>query len=621
MSQEIYQFHDFRVDIAKGVLVRHGQPVSLQWKTFELLCLLVKSDGRLVTRDEVMDELWADTFVEDNNLSQHVRLLRKALGENGNGNGTKFIETVAGRGFRFVADVKKISVSASDPQIAHLRSEGHESARPATIKRLGLPLLAFAVLLAAAFGLYLYDPNTNTSTVQPIRSIAVLPLKSLSQNAGDEELRLRITDAVITRLGGLNDIVTRPTDSVLRFSQSEESIIEIGQKLEVDAVLDGRIQHEGENVRVTLQLVSVRDGKQIWSEQFDGRAGQILSLQDAVAARVLQTINQDRQQKMHFAKRPTENSEAYESYLKGNYFSTRFDGKNLLKAIDHYKQAVELDPQFADGYAALADVQFRLYVSGFDNDLQNVEVSQGNLEKALAIDAAAAKPLITLGYIQTIYGWDWEKAEKSFKRAIEINPKAVGARMRYGMLLYDLRRFDEARTELELAVRLDPINPGCMTHLAEVYFYQKDFSKADELFLKALEFDEKWTPAHWAMARSLWMQRRKDEAIKYVVSGINSRGNREFAQIVEERSRIDTPDEVVRFIVNTWHSNPKVPKTASNALWAMQVGDREKSLAWLETSFEDHHPTTHVISAVPELQPLRNEPRFQEILRKMNLPL
>lgn len=476
--------------------------------------------------------------------------------------------------------------------------------------------LVVAAVLTDAFSIYRYDRNSSVAAIQPIKTIAVLPLKSLSSNSGDEELRLRITDALITRLGGLSDIVTRPTDSVLRFSKSEQSILEIGKKLNVDAVLDGRVQQEGENLRVTLQLVSVADGKQIWSEQFDGEADQILSLQDAISARVLQTINMGRPQKLEFPDRPTQNTEAYEEFLKARYFATRINEKDFLRAIDLYKRATELDPQFAQSYVGLASTQYRLYSSNIDHNPDNISHAKQNLQKALVLQPDLASALVILGNIQMSVDWDWENAENNLKRAVEIEPNSVFARNLYGAFLTNVRRFDEARFQLEQAIRLNPIDSGSISSLGRVYLCEKDFVKAEGQFRRALEFNEKWTFAHWFLARISWSQGRKEESIKYIISGLESEGNEELARKIEAKTRASDPDQVIRFLTNEWNT---AKETFPIAIWLMNVAERQQALVLLEKSFEDHHPWTILISSTPEFEPLWEEPRFQAILRKMNL--
>jgi len=186
------------------------------------------------------------------------------------------------------------------------------------------------------------------------------------------------------------------------------------------------------------------------------------------------------------------------------------------------------------------------------------------------------------------------------------------------MLLNNLRRFEEAQTELEEAVKLNPTYAGAITNLGFVYFCKKDFVQAEQQFRKALEFDEKFIPAHWYLSRCLWMQGKKEESIKHVVNALNAQGNQPLADKIEEKARVSEPDDIIRFLINEWSSNPNMKDYMSLATREMSLGEHEKALVWLEKSFEEHQPTTIQISVLPDFEPLRNEPRFRELLRKMN---
>jgi tetratricopeptide (TPR) repeat protein len=358
----------------------------------------------------------------------------------------------------------------------------------------------------------------------------------------------------------------------------------------------------------------------LWSEVFDGKTNQLLNLQDKISARVLDSLNQNRQQTLELAQRPTQNDDAYTAYLKGRYFGRRSDEKSLRKAMEFYDQAIKLDSQFSESYAALADAQYRLFNALYDTSTENVQKAKANLEKALTIKSDSVSALLTLGLIQNTYDWDWKKSEETFKRAIAIAPQSPGARMRYGMLLTYLRRFDEARVELEKAVQLDPTYSGGYTNLGTVYYCQKDYPKAVELYQKTLELDEKWVFAHWYLSRTLWMQGHKTESLKYVVSGLKLGDNENLARQIEQNSQTQTPEEVTRFLIEQWSQKPDGGSSPSIATRSIFIGDRERALLHLEKSFNEHNPWTVIIKALPEFEPLQNEPRFQEILRKMNLP-
>jgi len=629
--RHLRRFDGFQLDTQKKVLWFNDEPIDLALKEIEILCVLTENGNQIVTKDELLNQVWTDSFVEESNLTQHIYRLRKMFKQFGKSE--KLIQTVPRRGYRFTGEfhengngeliIERHSISqtvieelenSAEPNLKAFPSQSSQS----KLRRFGIPIVVCLVILTAAFGFYFYNPNQPISN-QPIKSIAVLPMKSHSAKTDDEELRWQITDSLITKLGGVKEISIRPTASVQRFSKSDLSIFEVGKKLGVDAVLDGRIQQEGDIIRVTLQLVTVESGEQLWSEVFDGKVDQILSLQDKISARVLESLNQNRQTKFEFTNRPTQNDDAYAAYLKGRYFARRSDEKSLRKAIEFYELGIKLDSQFSDSYAALADAQYRLFNGLYDTSPENIERAKANLQKALAINPDSANALLTIGLIQNTYDWAWQKAEETWKKALEITPQSPAARMRYGMLLTNLRRFDEAQIQIEKAIDLDPTHPGPYTNLGMVYFCKKDYSKAEEFFKKSLELDEKWIFAHWYLSRTLWMQGRKAESLKYVVSGLKLDGDEALAQQIEEISSTQTPEDVTRFLIEKWTAEKTSGRSPVLATRAIYIGDHEKSLFHLEKSFNERNPWTVALWSLPEFEPLHDEPRFREILRKMNL--
>ena len=284
----------------------------------------------------------------------------------------------------------------------------------------GVLLLSAAVALSRSF-----FAGAGVPAGAAITSIAVLPVKSFSEAADDDELRMRITDALITRLGNIDRIAVRPTSAVLPFADSADDSLAIGQKLRVDAVIDSRLQSEGSKLRVTMQLIRVTTGEDLWSGQFDGEADKILELQDQIYAKVSRSLNAAGSDRAGFAKRPTQSSDAYEAYLKGRYFWADRDEASLRKAIGYFEQAVALDPQFSEAYSGLADTKHLLFNYNIDVRPAIVEDAKNDLRRALELKPDSADALITLGTIQMGYDWDWAAAEASFKRAIAARAEFV----------------------------------------------------------------------------------------------------------------------------------------------------------------------------------------------------
>ncbi len=624
---QLREFGRFRLDAKKRVLWCEDEPVNLPLKEIELLCVLTESSGQVVTKAEILDRVWADSFVEEGNLSRHIYLLRKTLKEYGESE--DLIQTVPRRGYRFAG---KLHAAAS----ADLVIEKHTSTRtlieiqdesdakalsPAYgISKRGITLIATAAGAVAIIGLiFLWGrPGAPESAAGPeIRSIAVLPVKSFSSSSNDEELRVRLTDALITRLGGLDRIAVRPTSAILPFTDSEEDSLSIGKKLQVDAVLESRLQEEGNRLRITMQLVSVADGRHLWSGQFDGSSDQILDLQDTIGARVSRSLSTAGESDS-FASRLTANNEAYDAYLKGRYFWAKRDAASLHKAADYFQQAATLDPQFSEAFTGLADTQHLLFNYNIDVRPEIVGVAKENLRKALELKPNSAEALVTLGTIQMGFDWDWAGAEQTLKRAVAAAPNSPTAHMRFGALLVRVRRFDEAETQIRRQIELDPLSPTGIMNLGLVLFCKKDLVGADREYARAMELDENGGAEHWLLSRSLWLQGRKDESIAQVVRALELDGNTELAAKVRNRS--PEPAEAIRALLHEWRMDPPGTNPHNLAYLSIYVNDTEKALYWLQRSIDEHHPWTSWIAAAPEFESLRSEPRYLKMLETLNLP-
>ncbi|MGH9883212.1 MAG: winged helix-turn-helix domain-containing protein, partial [Pyrinomonadaceae bacterium] len=345
LQQLLYEFGPFRINTRERILLREGKRIPLKPKVYDTLIVLIRNSGRVVEKEELMKQVWPDTFVEENNLTGNIFALRRAFGEH------QYIETVPRRGYRFTAEVKQVRVEdvkvpamsgveadltiketvgiagqAQELSGAHGRLEGSRAERRTGKRRTRLValLIAFTALAVAAAVLFYRrgaQVEGTTSKLSPVRSIAVLPFKPLGEGSGDEFLSLGMADALITRLSSLKQLVVRPTSSILRYTAPDQDPLEAGRQQIVDAVLDGKIQRAGERVRVTVQLIRVQDGRQLWAEKFDEKFTDIFALQDAISERVAGalTLELTGAEQKRLTRRYTENAEAYQLYLKGRY--------------------------------------------------------------------------------------------------------------------------------------------------------------------------------------------------------------------------------------------------------------------------------------------------------------
>jgi TolB-like protein/Tfp pilus assembly protein PilF len=478
---------------------------------------------------------------------------------------------------------------------------------------------AFAVVLILLTGAcaYFRYSNQQTASGSQIQSIAVLPMKSFASNQENEKLRLEITDSLITGLGGINNFTVRPTSAILPFANDEKDALEIGRKLAVDAILEGRVQQEGDKVRVTLQLVSVKTGAQIWAKQFDGESGETLKLQDQIIADFSQTFNQGDNQKA--GKRPTENAEAYENYLKGRYFWQKRVEDDLRKAVVYFEKAIALDRDFADAYVGLADSQYAFYYS-YNTAPENVTKAKDNLLKAITLNPASAEAFTTLGLIQNSFEWNWQEAEKSLKKAIELSPNMPNAHHRYGVLLVKLRRFAEAESELRRAVELDPTSPPINTNLGVVLYFSKKYDAAIAQFNKSFELKENFLSARWRLSRCYWQMGETEKALSEYLKTFHITKDEESARIIEQNLKFATPEAIILKLARNWESrlNQNSFNASDLAILVAHRLDVEKALRWTETTTNEHHPWATWMNAEPEFDFLRDDARFQKILRKMN---
>lgn len=624
-----YEFADFRFDAEKRVLWRSGEIVSLTPKSAEVLLLLVESGGNLLERDELLQKVWQDTFVEEGNLNNAISTLRKTLGGNG------IIQTVPRRGYRFTSDVREVFDKNGETDFVieklTLSQTLIEEREEVENEKLVAPpkpefsrfyiFATFAGLLSllalGSFWLFRGDsPAGKTSGFSQIKSIAVLPLKSFAPDSESEPLRLRITDALITRLGSFDKISVRPTASVLKFGEGQDAI-EAGKKLKVDAVLDGRVQIEKDRLRVTLQLILVNSGEQFWSEQFDGRANEILALQDK--------ISNSLRQKLAFAATgkntlPTENNEAYEAYLKGRFLWNQRRAESYWKALEYFLASTEADPNFALGYTGIADCYYLLEQRNAIQIDEAYRKAETAARKALELDPALAEAHTSIAIINFVYYSRWTDAETHFRRAVELNPNYAEAHAQYGMLLNAAGRFDEAFTELKKAESLDPTSLNIAIYLGANFYFSKQFDRAISQFQRVLEFAPNTERAHFFLSRIYELSGRYTEAVESALK------EREIArpQTLEPLRLAYRTGGIRGF----WQKQVELLKEESLTIHGLDhqiasryamLGDADGAFSYIEKSLKNRGAMRNFGRVDPSFDSLSSNPKFQELL-KTSLP-
>ncbi|HJY30404.1 MAG TPA: winged helix-turn-helix domain-containing protein, partial [Pyrinomonadaceae bacterium] len=430
-AKRVYDFGPFRLDPTERRLLRHDQPVALTPKCFDLLVILVENSGHLISKEELLERLWPDQFVEESNLSFNISTLRKALGEAGHGD--HFIETVPKKGFRFVAhvdlreddeiDVSRIrqeTLTSTNVQQDIVPAYSSAPARFGPKVRIIAGIFCALAVVIICYGIWFrrVDAPTRNSP----RTIAVLPFKPLSPESRNESLEMGMAEALITRLSNINQLVVRPLSSVRKYGDVQQDPIKAGQEVEADAVLDGSIQRVGDRMRVTVRLIDVRTGATILSEPFDAQFSDIFNLQDSISQRMTKALSLKLtgDEIAQLTKHDTNDADAYQLALLGDYFLEKQNGErrdNLKKSLEYYQKAVEKDPNFARAYIGISE----FYISDGDPKtpvLDRVAKAKAAVLRALELDNGLAEAHIAFAELKYQYEFDWTGAGTEFERAV-----------------------------------------------------------------------------------------------------------------------------------------------------------------------------------------------------------
>ena len=630
----IYSFEGFIVDPNRRVLLRDGQPIQLTSKAFELLLALVESHGRELDKEELMQRVWANQIVEDANLTVTMANLRKALGEKASDH--RFIVTIPGKGYRFVAEI-----GDGDPRrefIVESKTRGEVTIEEEIIADERHPLLAtkakghpwlagvvtFAVI-AIFVSAYFVWFKRGTATSARIKSIAVLPFKPLVANNRDESLELGMADTMIARLSNIHEINVRPISSVRRYSALEQDPIAAGREQRVDAVLDGQIQKAGDKVRVTVRLLRISDGAPLWSSQFDENMTDIFAVQDSISERVTSalavTLTND--EKHEISKRYTTDTEAYQLYLKGRYQLTRLTDDGFLKGRDFFQQAIDKDPDYALAYASLADAYNRLADFNALASKEAFPKAREAAQRALKLDESLAEAHTALATVNFGYDWDFPTAAREFRRAIEINPSYSDGHQMNSYYLATMGRFDEALAEMKRALELDPISLEKTTGIGEILYQQRRYQEAIEQYRKALEMDSNSGFTHWALGRPLLAQGKFNEAIAEFQKAIPLSGDSpdEPSELARAYALAGRRDEALRIIdeLKKLSERKHVSPSVLAAIYAA-LGDKNQAFALLNKAFDERDFVMVMLKTEPMFDPLRSDPRFAELVRRVGLP-
>ncbi len=652
---EIYAFDKFRLDVSERILWRETERVPLSEKAFETLCALVRRGNHLVGKDELLAEVWADAIVEENNLDKNISILRQVLGERA-GKG-KFIETVRGHGYRFVAQVREISEEGSappdgldssepsaiagglnaaelqisndkfqienQPEIAHLKSEinktqnpKHKTRRPSRLW-LGAFFGAF-VVSAVLLGFYVRRSGEKSVADAPIKTIAVLPFKSLGAESRNEALELGMADTLISKLGG-EEIIVRPLGSVSRYARLEKDSVIAGRELDVETVLDGTIQTADNRIRISAQLFRTSDGKQLWTGQFDEKFTDIFAVQDAISERVATAlkIRLGGRERKHY----TENIEAYQLYMKGRFYLLKGVKSDTETSISYFEQAIELDPRYALAYTGIADAYRGRTVGGEMPSSEAMPKSKAAATRAIELDDRLAEAHANLGHIYFWYEWDWKAAENQHRRALELDPNSPDALQFYAHLLSGTGRHAEALAKIKRARELDPLNLRVGAIEGMLLLHAGKVDEAIARLQKTLELDPNHRITLMMAARAYAEKGMFAEAVAATnkareISPISSEPIAYGTYALAKLGKIAEARAALEQLLKS--STERYVPPYSIALVYNALGESGKALDYLEKAFAEKDVRMVWLKVEPKWNNLRNEPRFVDLMRRMN---
>lgn len=635
-KKDSHKFGDFRFETDSRLLWRNGSLVPLTPRSAELLNALLQRRGEVLSRDELIDRVWKDTFVEEGNLNYTISQLRKVL--NSNGNTDEFIQTVPRRGYRFIDDPHATEIVFENHSLTEtVIEEIHTSSpdlvaiprkRSAPVARTAVVMLSLAAIVIAAIALavtWRANPPATGAASPGVRSIAVLPFKTAD---GDSDHRgLGLADVVITRLSGMSEISVRPTSAVMAFENQAVDAVKVGQELQADAVLDGMIHRTTDTVHVTARLVRVADGAALWSGVFEKPASDQMSIDSEIVAQLANALSLNRASATASDQgRPyTTHADAYQLYVRGRYEWNKRDQQGLHEAQRLFRNAIDADPNFALAYVGLADSL------AFENETQELNDS---LVKALALDPNLGEAYATYAFTLALHQWRWKEAEENFKKAIELSPGYATAHHWYATLLGIQGRSQEAEAEMKRALEINPLSHNFIADLGQVYYFQRDYEKAEDYSRRALAIDPDFVFAHWHLENIYWRTARSEKAIDELVTRIEidsrSKGDGSSKPFFEKSRnayrnayRKGGLEQFVRAYNEDYGGsafsarNPNTP--FSHARWFTMMGRKDDALDNLDKAYEQRAFLMAWVKADPIFDELRDEPRYQAILRKMGL--
>ena len=627
-------FGPFELKLHSAELRREGQTIKLAPQPFKVLVLLAESSGRMVTRKELQEKVWGtDTFVDfDKGLNLCIAQIRDALGDDAQS--PRFIETLPRRGYRFIASVEKSVETPARPLVYSESREPSTDARDLDrkpgrrifgIDRTTVLGLSLIILVAAAVGsVYFRFPKISSRPAAGTKSVLlVLPFENLTNDPSQDYFSDGLTEEMITTLGSLQPkrlgVIARTT--ALTYKRSGKDIRQIGSELGVNYVLEGSVRREAGRLRITSQLIQVDDQTHLWAETYDRNETDVLDIQREVALRVASSLSFELLPSSYAeaAAAKTTRPEAYDAYLKGRYLITKDNLQDLERSIPYFDRAIAEDPNFAPAYAA--EVEALVLIADWTGTTtgSNLPKAKAAATKAIELNPSYAEAYAALGSVNFWLEWNWLDAEMNLRRALELNPNNPLTRVRFGEYLLARGRADEGAAQITEALKLDPVSLLTTGLAAFAQLHAGRYDDAIALSNRMLELEPKSPAAHECLYRAYLGQGKYPEAVditrrRMVLAG----GKREDVESLSKRSPKDVIEAQFREDLGQMEESAK----KGERVWSMylawlyaRAGRKDQAFEWLEKALGERAPFLVYLNVDPAWDSLRSDPRFGHLNR------
>jgi len=610
------RFGIFEVDLAAGELWKSDRKIRIQEQPFRILVLLLERPGEIVSREYIIQRLWPDgTFVDyEDSVNTAIRKLREALCDDPDS--PRFVETIPRRGYRFIAGLETPeNIQSGTLEAKKTEAVGHKIN---FFHRWRLPLV-LCLFAASVFALLVLQKSFTTSASN-IKSIAVLPFTNLSGDPSQDYFADAMTEELTSDLGHIAALRVISRTSAMHYKKTPKTTPEIAQELNVDGVIEGSVLRSGDRVRITAQLINARSDRHLWSKIYDRDSQDVLVMQSELAQAIASEIKiwVSPQEQQHLSSAHAINPDAYDSYLLGNYHASKRNSAAMEKAIEYFQKAIRVDPGYAQAYAGLASAYLERDIWDGLGIGKSADQVRANTLKALELDGQLAEAHSLLGDIYFEYDWDWAHSEAEFKRAIELNSNFPRSYERYAFLLQTMGRNREAIAAAHHAVELDPLSAWYISEEGRILYRARRYQDAISRYQRALELDPDYLPVSWRMAEAYEQLGKYDEALVWA---------RKYQQVTAVhpflllRARMNARMGKRREALEDLRSYETSSEGGNEDLLASvyaALGDHDRAIAELEKLVRDRSQLPFVF-VDPQLDPLRSDPRFNELLHRVHL--